>query len=258
MTCPHCCSRQTDRLSDRTNLGYAQFRCRHCRRKYNERTGTRFNYLEFPTDIVFQVVLCRLRYKLSLRDLAELFLLRGFRFTYETVRAWEERFAPLLAEQLRRKRKGQSGRQWFVDETYVKVRGKSCYLYRAIDQDGNLVDSPQPPPRTRPPSREATLLPDVGLQRLLFGPALLASFRGSQTVLAAPAEAERTHLSSTTQTAVPHPSASTISNVSGWLSSAGDAHKHAHLLFLVPTLNPDSFELVCTKLVRNRICNRCG
>ncbi|MBV9676580.1 MAG: hypothetical protein JO185_09610 [Acidobacteriaceae bacterium] len=47
--------------------------------------------LEFPTDIVFQVVLYRLRYKLSLRDLAELFLLRGF--THEAVREWEERFA---------------------------------------------------------------------------------------------------------------------------------------------------------------------
>jgi putative transposase len=59
---------------------------------------------------VFQVVLCRLRYKLSLRDLAELFLLRGYSFTHEAVRDWEERFAPLLAE-LRRKRKGQPGRK---------------------------------------------------------------------------------------------------------------------------------------------------
>jgi putative transposase len=90
---------------------------------------------------VFQVVLCRLRYKLSLRDRAELFLLRGLQFTHEAVREWEERFAPLLAEQLRRKRSGQVGRRWFVDETYLKVKGKWCYLYRAIDRDGNLVDS---------------------------------------------------------------------------------------------------------------------
>jgi putative transposase len=90
---------------------------------------------------VFQVVLCRLRYKLSLRDLAELFLLRGFTFTHEAVREWEERFAPLLAEQLRRKRQGKIGRRWYVDETYLKVKGKWCYLYRAIDRNGNLVDS---------------------------------------------------------------------------------------------------------------------
>ena len=77
--------------------------------EFNERTGTPFNFLEFPTDIVFEIVLCRLRYKLSLRNLAEMFLLRGFEFTHEAVREWEERFAPLLAEQIRRKRKGKGG-----------------------------------------------------------------------------------------------------------------------------------------------------
>ena len=70
-----------------------------------------------------------------------MFLLRGFEFTHEAVRDWEERFAPLLAEHIRRKRKGKVGRRWYVDETYVKVKGKWCYLYRAIDREGNLVDS---------------------------------------------------------------------------------------------------------------------
>ncbi|GHO63692.1 hypothetical protein KSC_025840 [Ktedonobacter sp. SOSP1-52] len=62
-------------------------------------------------------------------------------FTHETVRDWEERFAPLIADQLRTKRRGQAGVSWYVDETYVKVHGKWCYLYRTIDQDSNLVDS---------------------------------------------------------------------------------------------------------------------
>ena len=70
-----------------------------------------------------------------------MFLLRGFEFTHEAVREWEERFAPLLAEHIRRKRKGKVGRRWYVDETYIKVKGKWCYLYRAIDREGNLVDS---------------------------------------------------------------------------------------------------------------------
>ena len=70
-----------------------------------------------------------------------MFLERGFEFTHETVRDWEARFASLMADQLRIKRRGQAGRSWYVDETYVNVKGKWCYLYRAIDRDGNLVDS---------------------------------------------------------------------------------------------------------------------
>ena len=141
MTCPHCQSCEISPLSGTTDLGYPVFRCRSCRRKFNERTGTPFNHLEFPTDIVFQVLLCRFRYKLSLRNLAKLFLLRGFEFTHQAVQEWEVRFAPFLAEQLRRKRQGQVSRRWYVDETYLKVKGRWCYLYRAIDRDGNLVNS---------------------------------------------------------------------------------------------------------------------
>ena len=85
MTCPHCQSCETAKLSGTTDLGYPIFRCRACRRKFNERTGTPFHHLEFPTDIVFQVLLCRFRYKLSLRNLAELLLLRGFEFTHQAV-----------------------------------------------------------------------------------------------------------------------------------------------------------------------------
>src|SRR3954454_20331551 len=96
MICPHCQSPQLQKLKRTTELGYAAFRCGACRRKCNERTGTPFNFLELPTDIVFEIVLCRLRYKLRLRDLPEMYLLRGFEFTHEAVREWEERFAPLL------------------------------------------------------------------------------------------------------------------------------------------------------------------
>ncbi len=140
MACPHCTATITTALMKRTQLGYRSFRCSMCHRRFNERTGTPFNYLEFPTDIVLLVVLWRLRYKLSLRDIAEMFLERDVVFTHEAVREWEARFAPLLAEQLRAKRKGQAGRSWHVDETYIKVGGAWKYLYRAIDRDGNLVD----------------------------------------------------------------------------------------------------------------------
>src|SRR3954468_22097632 len=147
MTCPYCPSRPISKRIGTTDLGYGIFRCSVCRRRFNERTGTPFNHLEFPTDIVFQVVVFRLLFKLSLRDLVRMFLMRGYEFSHEAVREWEERFAPLLAEHLRRKRKGKAGSRWYVDETYVKVKGKWCYLYRAIDREGNLVDSMLSPTR---------------------------------------------------------------------------------------------------------------
>ncbi len=109
MTCPYCQTDEAKKLKQKTKLDYKCFRCRACGRKFNERTGTLYNYLELPTDIVLLVVLWRLRYKLSLRDLAEMFLERGFVFAHEAVREWEEKFAPLVAEELRKGRKGRAG-----------------------------------------------------------------------------------------------------------------------------------------------------
>ena len=92
--------------------------------RFNERTGTPFNVIEVPTDTVFQVLFSRVRFKLSLRDLVEFFLLRGFEFTHETVMDWEERFTPILRQHLRSKRIRMVNRHWFVEETYLKVRGR--------------------------------------------------------------------------------------------------------------------------------------
>jgi transposase-like protein len=64
MDCPHCHCCQTRRQPRTTDLGYAVFRCQRCGRTFNERTGTPFNFVEVPTEIVFQVLLCRVRYKL--------------------------------------------------------------------------------------------------------------------------------------------------------------------------------------------------
>ena len=141
MSCPHCRSGSVRRRRQRTALGYRRFWCASCRRRFNERTGTPFNDLQHPTDVVLHAVLWRLRYKLSFRDVAALLLQRGFAVTHETIRDWEFRFAPLLADQLRTKRRGRAGSSWYLDETYVKVAGRWCYLYRAIDRDGQLIDS---------------------------------------------------------------------------------------------------------------------
>ena len=102
---------------------------------------TPFNFIEVPTDIIFQVLLCRVRYKLSYRDVAEFFLLRGFQFTHETVQFLGGTISTLILQsRYGGSGRGNVGKIWLVDETYVKVHGQWCYLYRGIDEDGNLVD----------------------------------------------------------------------------------------------------------------------
>ncbi len=94
MTWPDCESTATTEHLDRTELGYRRFRCRHGRRVFNERTRTPFNPLQYPTDMVCLVVFWCLRYKLSLRDLAEMFLQRGIVFTHAAMRDWEGKLVP--------------------------------------------------------------------------------------------------------------------------------------------------------------------
>src|SRR5919202_81221 len=140
MRCIGCGSAAVTERPERTAQGYRRFRCRACGKQFNERSGTVLNRTQYPSDVVALVVLWRLRYKLSLRDLPEMFLVRGLVFSHEAVREWEAKLTPALAEQLRRRRRGRAGRGWYVDETYVKVGGRWCYLYRAIDRSGALVD----------------------------------------------------------------------------------------------------------------------
>jgi transposase-like protein len=141
MQCVACGSAAVSERPERTAQGYGRFRCRACGKQFNERSAGLLNRAQYPSDVVALVVLWRLRYKLSLRDLAEMFLIRGIVFSHEAVRDWETKLTPALAENLRRRRRrGKVGRSWYVDETYVKIQGRWCYLYRAIDTSGALVD----------------------------------------------------------------------------------------------------------------------
>src|SRR6476619_1483270 len=97
-------------------MPYRRVRCRDCGKQFNERSGTLLNHAQYPSDVIALVVLWRLRYRLTLRDLSEMFLIRGIVFSYEAVRDWEAKLTSALAENLRRRRKGKVGRSWYVDE----------------------------------------------------------------------------------------------------------------------------------------------
>jgi putative transposase len=96
-----------------------------------------------PIDVIAFVVFCRLRYRLTLHDLSEIMALRELEVSHEAVRDWEAKLLPVMGDELRKRRHGTrrgAGISWYVDETHLKVRGRWCYLYRAGDQDGNLVN----------------------------------------------------------------------------------------------------------------------
>ena len=144
MNCVYCGSAAVTKRPEVTARGYVRFRCRDCGRQFNERSGGVLNRTCLPSDIIAFVVFCRLRYRLTLRDLSEILLLRGIEVSHEAIRDWETKLLPVMGDELRKRRHGarrRSGISWYVDETYLKVRGRWTYLYRAIDRDGNLIDA---------------------------------------------------------------------------------------------------------------------
>lgn len=144
MNCLFCSSEAVTQRLEVTARGYRRFRCRDCGRQFNERSGSVLNRTSLPSDIIAFVVFCRLRYRLTLRDLSEILLLRGIEVSHEAVRDWGTKLLPVMGEELRERRHGKRrgpGASWYVDQTYLKVRGKWAYLYRAVDRDGNLIDA---------------------------------------------------------------------------------------------------------------------
>src|SRR6188472_3927223 len=93
----------------------------------------------FPREVIAVAVRWPLRYGLSYRDVEELLAERGVDVDHVTIYRWVQRFTSEFVEAAR-PRRHCPGDRWFVDETYVKVAGRWTYLYRAIDQHGQVID----------------------------------------------------------------------------------------------------------------------
>jgi len=93
----------------------------------------------FPPDIISYAVWVYYRFNLSHRDVEDLLAERGITVSYETIRLWCIKFGPKYSRRLKRKHQG-FGDTFYIDELFVKINGKQHYLWRAVDQDGEVVD----------------------------------------------------------------------------------------------------------------------
>jgi len=104
-----------------------------------------FRYFKTSPEIIRLAVMMYVRFPLSLRNVEDLLHERGIDISHETVRFWWNRFGPLFAAEIRKKRVSQmraySNWQWHLDEVFVKINGETHYLWRAVDHEGEVLES---------------------------------------------------------------------------------------------------------------------
>ena len=104
-----------------------------------------FRYFNSSPEIIRLAVLMYVRYPLSLRNVEDLLAERGIDISHETVRFWWNRFGPMFAAEIRKRRvahmRGYPQWRWHLDEAFVKVNGKLCYLWRAVDHEGEVLEA---------------------------------------------------------------------------------------------------------------------
>ena len=102
-------------------------------------TAPSYKGFRFPAEIISHPIWLYHRFSLSYCDVEELLAERGIVVTYETIRQWCLRFGQAYANQLRRRR-ARPGDKWFLDGVFLKISGKTHYLWRAVDQEGTVLD----------------------------------------------------------------------------------------------------------------------
>lgn len=104
-----------------------------------------FRYFKTSPEIIRLAVMMYVRFPLSLRNVEDLLHERGIDVSHETIRFWWNRFGPLFAAEIRKKRtqhlRAHSNWQWHLDEVFVKINGETHYLWRAVDHEGEVLES---------------------------------------------------------------------------------------------------------------------
>ena len=102
-----------------------------------------FRYFNNSPEVIRSVVMLYVRYPLSLRQVEDLLFDRGIDICHETVRYWWNRFGPLFAAEIRKRRVRHGSYslwRWHLDEVFVRINGETCYLWRAVDHEGEVLE----------------------------------------------------------------------------------------------------------------------
>jgi putative transposase len=110
--------------------------------------SSRYSGYRFPAEIISYAIWAYYRFCLSFRDVEDLLAERGIIVSYETIRLWCQKFGADYVRTLKR-RAGRLGDHWHVDEVFLRINGQLQYLWRAIDQDGDVIDILVQPQRDR-------------------------------------------------------------------------------------------------------------
>jgi putative transposase len=112
---------------------------------YDRAMSNPFRYFNSSPDVIRLVVMMYVRYPLSLRNVEDLLAERGIDISHETVRFWWNRFGPMFAAEIRKRRvahmRSYPQWRWHLDEVFVKVNGTLCYLWRAVDHEGEVLEA---------------------------------------------------------------------------------------------------------------------
>lgn len=138
MQCDRCARDQFTKAG-RDRKGRQLYRCRTCGRRITARSGSAFSGYHFPDEVIALAVRWYLRYRLSYADVVEWLAERGILVDASTIYDWVRAFTARFIAAARPYRV-TIGTRWRVDETYLKIGGRWRYLYRAIDEHGQIVD----------------------------------------------------------------------------------------------------------------------
>jgi putative transposase len=137
--CIYCNSSEIVK-NGKTKSDDQEYYCRKCKSYFTSNSNPDYHRSRFDAEVMRLTTLWYFRFNLSLRNLAEMMLSRGIDVSHQTVARWVKKLGPEIGNNARKRWNQRRTVSWYVDETYIKVKGQWKYLYRAVDRNGETLD----------------------------------------------------------------------------------------------------------------------